>query len=339
MQKEMEKTSQEAGTSGNMSGLAVERKGCELVINGISSFSLYHTLECGQTFRWRREGDCYEGIVRGRALRLRQNRGDSISVWIPASAPDNEVYDILSLVREYFCLDSDHAGVELRLREVDPLIGPAIDYASGLRLVKQDPWECLISFIISARNRIPLIIAALNKLSRRFGRPVAGPEGATFWAFPGPEELSRASEADIHECGVGFRSGYVLDAARAVANGEFDLNGLSLLSLDEARQSLMQLRGVGRKVADCVLLFAFQRYEAFPIDVWMERVMRYLYFRNEPVTLDEIQTFARRRFGDLAGFAQEYLYHYARNCLAEELRAWTAAGALDGHRSTPVIPG
>lgn len=326
-EQEEGKTTIRVRVEGNGIKLAMGEKGSELEINGVAPFSLYHTVECGQAFRWRREGNWYEGVVRGTTLRLRQIGEDAVSVWIPEHASDDEVHDILSLMRDYFCLDSDHAGIELSLRERDPLLGPAIDYASGLRLVRQDPWECLISFIISARNRIPLIVAALERLSRRFGRPIDGPEGRAFWAFPEPDELSRASEADIHDCGVGFRSGYVLGAARAVASGEFDLGRLRQLPLEEARRSLMQLRGVGRKVADCVLLFAFQRYEAFPIDIWMERVMRYLYFQNEPATLEGIQTFARGRFGDLAGFAQEYLYHYARNCLAEELRAWASQAA------------
>ncbi|MFZ5924364.1 MAG: DNA-3-methyladenine glycosylase family protein [Bacillota bacterium] len=298
----------------------VESRGQEVVISGIAPFNLKETLESGQAFRWAGE-DVFTGVVRGRVLRVRQD-GDELVLMNPV---DDEA---VHMVIRYFALDMDHASIERRLVEKDAALECAVGFSSGLRLLRQDPWECLISFILSARNAIPLIRRTVEQMARTYGDPIAtedgsGSEGlgaACFFSFPTPGRLASASVLDLVKCGAGFRSQYVKATAERIASGDFSLAGLKDLGYERAKAKLMELRGVGEKVADCVLLFALGFYEAFPIDVWMTRVMRYIYFGGREVPASVIAEFAHRRFGDLAGYAQQYLFHYARKKLAAQLR-------------------
>lgn len=299
-------------------GPRVESRGEEVVISGIAPFNLKQILESGQAFRWAGE-DVFTGVVRARVLRVRQD-GDELVLMSPV---DDEA---VHMVIRYFALDTDHASVERRLVERDAALERAVGFSPGLRLLRQDPWECLISFILSARNAIPLIRRTVEQIAATFGDPIAAEEGsedpgaASFFSFPTPGRLSSASVLDLVECGAGFRSQYVKTAAERIASGDFSLAGLKDLGYERAKAKLTELRGVGEKIADCVLLFSLGFYEAFPIDVWMTRVMRYVYFGGRKVPIGVIAEFAHRRFGDLAGYAQQYLFHYARKKLADQLR-------------------
>ncbi|MEW6228803.1 MAG: DNA glycosylase [Bacillota bacterium] len=295
----------------------IESRDEEVVISGIAPFNLKETLESGQAFRWAGE-DVFTGVVRGRVLRVRQD-GDELVLMTPV---DDEA---VHMVIRYFALDMDHASIERRLVEKDAALEWAVGFSPGLRLLRQDPWECLISFILSARNAIPLIRRTVEQIARTYGDPIVAEEGSEgpgttcFFSFPTPGRLASASVLDLVNCGAGFRSQYVKVTAERIASGDFSLAGLKDLGYDKAKAKLMELRGVGEKVADCVLLFSLGFYEAFPIDVWMTRVMRYIYFGGRKVPTSVIAEFARRRFGDLAGYAQQYLFHYARKKLAAQL--------------------
>ncbi|HHY47114.1 MAG TPA: 8-oxoguanine DNA glycosylase [Firmicutes bacterium] len=289
--------------------MKIRHDGNMAIITEIAPFHLERTLECGQAFRWYRTGTGYAGVVGGVALRVRQEDADSLTIL------DCDK-DTIDLVIRYFRLREDHAGIEASLSSMDPALAEAVSFASGLRLLDQDPWECLISFIVSARNRIPLIKRAIEALSREFGRPLAG----GFFAFPEAPSLASAAVESIERCGTGFRAPYIKMAAERIMGSHFDFDQLRTLPIDEARARLLEFKGVGPKVADCVLLFGCGRYEAFPVDTWIARVMSYLYFGGREVPLRRIREFASRRFGPLAGYAQEYLYYYAREHISRALR-------------------
>jgi len=304
----------------------IEMRRDNAVISGISPFNLKETLESGQAFRWDLEDGVFTGVVRGRVIRAAQE-GDSLVLIKPGSE------EVIHLATDYFSLDVDQADIEERLRSMDPTLDSAVRSFTGLRLLRQEPWECLVSFILSARNAIPLIRRAVERIARAYGDPILqenddglpthggrGSGQTSYYSFPTPGRLASADVLDLVRCGAGFRSQYVKAAAERVASGDIDLQALRSLGYEGAKERLMSLRGVGEKVADCVLLFSLGFYEAFPIDVWMTRVMRYVYFGGSKVSAATITQFARERFGELAGYAQQYLFHYARRKLASELR-------------------
>ncbi|MEW6082902.1 MAG: DNA glycosylase [Bacillota bacterium] len=263
------------------------------------------TLECGQCFRWSREGDSYTGVVGGRMLRVRlAEEGLEAD---PPTACDT--------ARRYFHLDLDYAKIERALVERDPVLERAVHFASGLRILRQDPWETLVSFIISANNNIPRIRGIIKRLSQGLGEHLGGP----FYSFPGPQRIACLDQGDLRALGLGFRAPYVLDAARMITDGGLDLEDVGRLEGPEARERLMRVSGVGPKVADCVLLFSMGKYEVFPLDVWMKRAMEHLYFQGARLGHQDLRCFAQQRFGELAGFVQAYMFHWIR-CCGEDVR-------------------
>ena len=300
----------------------VESIGDDVRFCGIAPFSLRDTLMCGQAFRWHSTGTgndvcAYTGVVKGKVLTVRQE--DECLI---LEGPTDE--DSVCMTRDYFALDVDLGEIESRLREIDPALGTAIDFASGIRLLRQDPWEAMVTFIISARNSIPLIRRSVELLAEKYGDPIPdrrnGEACEAYFSFPGPEALAGADIEGLLQCRTGFKAPYIREAAERIVSGEFDLSGVGDLEYAEAKSRLMDFRGIGNKVADCILLFAFGFYGAFPIDVWVTRIMRYLFFDGRKVPLRVISEFAHEKFGDLAGYAQQYLFYYARNKLGAEIR-------------------
>lgn len=254
-----------------------------------TELSLAHTLDCGQCFRWILVDDgVWEGIVRGRFFRLRQS---------DVSEPGSPIYADPSL-NDYFDLTLDYRKIKEGLSCVDPHMALACRYAPGIRILRQEPWEALCSFIISQNNNIKRIRLIIERLSDRYGTPVAG---TSRHAFPSAESLAGTSDEALRSLGTGFRASYILDAATKVANGEIVLNQLVAMPMDEARVALMRIHGVGPKVADCALLYGLHRLEAFPMDVWMKRVMA-SHFPDRDCGC----------FGRYAGIAQQYLFHLER---------------------------
>ncbi len=266
-------------------------------------FSLAETLECGQTFRWRRlAAGGYYGWIDGSTVKIHQEG----SVLTVASLDPTLT---LERVVRYFALDLDLASI-LSSIDVDAQLHEAIGRHRGLRILRQDPWECLLSFICSSYNNITRIQGMIERLAQAYGTAV-GFNGFYGYSFPTPEAIAAATERELRALGLGFRAAYLKATARMIADGGLPLETLRQVSYPVAKTSLMQCEGVGDKVADCVALFGLEQYEAFPIDLWIERAMRY-YFRRQKMTPKRIHDFARRHFGPYAGYAQQYLYQYVR---------------------------
>ena len=261
-----------------------------LLFGNISDLDLDETLDCGQCFRWRRQEDGgYCGVVRGRAVRASMD-GDAL-ILDGAGESDRAMW------ADYFDLALDYAAVRRRLSALHPAMAQAAQYAPGIRILRQEPFEALISFIISQNNNIKRIAGIVARLCEQFGEPI----GQGQHAFPTAQRLAALEVDDLAPIRAGFRHRYIIDAARRVASGEIDLEAIRLLPYDEARSRLMRITGVGVKVADCVLLYGLHRLEGFPLDVWMKRAMAALFDGMEPSA-----------FGDCAGIAQQYIFHYAR---------------------------
>lgn len=262
-------------------------------------FSLSQTLESGQCFRYQKEKEEQYTVISGRRVAKLGQVGDSIVFFNDA---DIEYW------KGYFDGGRDYVAVKRRLSAHDPVLKQAIAFAPGVRILKQVFFETLLSFILSQNNHIPRIQGLIQRLSETYGEPLAG----GLYAFPTPEALANVTEVDYRRLGCGFRGRYLEDAVRHVLAGGFSVAELEQLSTEELRSRLMEICGVGRKVADCVLLFSFGRHEVFPSDVWIQRVFSLAYHDGQKLSQKDLQRLAAERFGADAGFAQQYLFYYAR---------------------------
>lgn len=266
--------------------------GSGVAVRGLEDFSLNDTLTCGQCFRWRNIGKgTFQGVAFGRPLTISQDSTGSI---IFHGISEEE---FLSMWREYFDLDFDYGAAKRKISEHSSVLKDACTFAPGIRILRQEPFEALCSFILSQNNNIPRIEGIVRRLCECFGEEI----GEGQWSFPNVERLSLLSEDDLAPIRCGFRAKYLLDAARKVARGEIDLAEIDKLPLDEARNALMQIHGVGPKVADCTLLYGLHRLDAFPQDVWIKRAVEVFFPEGFPSVLEPI-----------AGLAQQYLFHYCR---------------------------
>ena len=277
---------------------------------------LERTLASGQTFRWRWEtsadgGNTALGVVGRYVLRLRHDERGLRLLSPRTAAARRLLIDYLGLARP---------GGGIRTIEAalagDAILAGVLAHTRGIAVLAQDPWEILISFIISANNNIPKIGRSIECLARALGERLS--EEA--WAFPSPERLAGADRPTLAACLLGYRAPYVRDTARLVADGRLNLSDLRGMCLEDARHRLLSVPGVGEKVADCVLLFGLDQAGAFPVDIWVQRAVERLYFRGRPRPLREIRYFGRARFGPLAGYAQQHLFAYARSHLRDGAR-------------------
>lgn len=212
---------------------------------------------------------------------------------------------------DYFDLGRDYEEMVNTLKVMDEYLEKATEFGEGIRILKQDGWEMLISFIISANNRIPMIQRAINNLSKNFGTYIGEYKGQEYYAFPTSEQLSKVSVEEIRACSTGFRDKYIKSTSQTVNDENIDVLEYRELSTDQCLKELLKFNGVGPKVADCIALFGMQKYDTFPVDVWVKRVMQEFYV-DEDLSLTKIRKFGIEKFGDLAGFAQQYLFYYAR---------------------------
>jgi N-glycosylase/DNA lyase len=271
----------------------------------VRDYHLAATLDSGQAFRWNPQGTTWTGVIGHRWVRLTPTGAFILAE--SSSEPGDWHW-----LEEYLQTRVDLDFVLQQLPS-DPVLQQALRTHRGLRLLRQDPWECLASFILSSTKQITQIKQIVERLCRRYGVPVRTPaREAVIHAFPGPDRLATLSEPDLRALGMGFRAPYLLEAARRVAAGRLDFDQLRQVSLDEARAVLMDLPGVGRKIADCVLLFALGFNQAFPVDVWVLRALRSAWFQNRPVPLSQVVRFAESHFGAQGGYAQQYLFHHMR---------------------------
>lgn len=271
----------------------------------ISDYNLEITFTSGQAFRWQLRDGWWEGVMANRSVRLQVRRNRLVAETL------GPVSDWRWL-EDYLQVGAPLTGIVSRF-PTDAGMTAAVQACRGLRLLRQPPWECLASFILSSTKQIVQIRQIIQNLCERFGTPIAGLPGAPpQYGFPDPRTIAVSSEAALRECKMGFRARYLLGAARIVDQGAIDLPGLKNLDCEGARAELLRLPGVGPKIADCVLLFAYGFYDAFPIDVWVMKALRDLYFKGRPVKLRRLQKFASRYFGPFPGYAQQYLFHYIR---------------------------
>ncbi len=267
-------------------------------------FSLSDTLQSGQTFRWKPYKDGFKGIVGEKVVYISQNENEL--VFHDCTLDDFELF-----WKAYFAFEEDYSSIR-QIINVDENVSEALKYCSGIRIMRQPLWETVISFIISANNNIPRIMGIIEKLSVRFGKKISTPYGDEYM-FPTAEALADADVSQIRECGAGYRDVYIKRTATAFANGEFDSEKLYSLQYNESKKHIMTLCGVGGKVADCILLFSVGKQEAFPVDVWVRKVVSSLYFEEKELTASQIERFAAEHFPQYAGFAQQVLFHYIRN--------------------------
>ncbi len=281
-------------------------------------FSLEHTLDCGQLFRWQKIGDWWYGVAADKVIKLKQYEEGLIFESFP-DTPNSK------FIEGYLRLDDDLPSIFAEISK-DEHIREAIKRFWGLRLVRQEPWECLISYICATYKSIPAIKKMVNTISRCYGEKL-NVDGIDFYTFPKPATLAQLNCKDLQGCGLGFRTERVLETAKRVYTGNLSLEALTRMDYPEAKRELLILPGVGHKVADCVLLFSLEKLEAFPIDVWIKRAATNLYASHfdssfikrvsgkgsiTPKEYTTIAQFGREYFGNYAGYAQEYLFHFLR---------------------------
>ena len=270
----------------------------QVVLKNIRSFEPRHIFECGQCFRWEREtGGSYTTVACGRVINVFKKDGFIIF----NNVTEEEFQDFWF---DYFDFGTDYEQIKQTLSAGGEHMKKAVDYGGGIRILNQDLWECVVSFIISANNNIPRIQGILQRLCERFGDRLSY-GGKTYFAFPGPERIA----GDLSYLRAGYREQYIQNACKTFLSGS--LSGIESLSTDDARKKLLTIKGVGPKVADCILLFGLGRREVFPVDVWVKRCLNQLY--GKEMKEKTPREFAAETFGTLAGFAQQYLFYYMRD--------------------------
>lgn len=262
-----------------------------IFIENVTDIDLVQTLDCGQSFRWTQQDDgSYKGIAYGKSVTVKLINN---TLYIDNATLE----DFNDIWYNYFDLELDYAKIRTDISQIHPILCEAIKYAPGIRILRQEPYEALTTFIISQNNNIKRIKGIVQRFCECFGEEISDGE----FAFPKPEKIATLTENDLAPLKAGFRNRYLIDAAVKVASGEVNLEICKTLPYNEARKELMKIKGVGTKVADCTLLFGMHRTEAFPIDVWMKRAMETLFPELTP-----------KDFGEHAGIAQQYIFHYSR---------------------------
>ena len=271
-------------------------------------FDLSYTLDCGQVFRWERDGDGWTGVLGDHVVRISQDDGKLIV--------DSKLSPKFFV--NYFRLSDDLLSIYKSI-DKDLLINKAIMKYRGLRLIRQDPWECLISYMLATASNIPMIQKRINLLSYFFGQEIE--EG--YFSFPDPQTLANADLSVLGKCKLGFRTERIKDAAREVYSGELDLDALSRLEYKYSRDRLMRLQGIGEKVADCVLLFGFEEMESFPVDTHIRQIIQqhhiYNKFFKNYSSLSKMGDWGREYFGPYCGYAQQYLFYQKRQYLRKSV--------------------
>ena len=271
----------------------------------VPDYDLAATLSSGQAFRWQPHDGGWVGVVERRWVQLKSEPGGILA----RTATPQENWNWLA---DYLRVAEDWDAVRASFPDDDPMRA-AVAACRGLRLLRQDPWECLASFIFSSTKQIVQIQQIVALVCERFGEPlVVTNDIEPAFAFPAAARLAQVTEAELRACKMGFRAPYLLATARLVASSDIDLEHLRQLPLAAARAELMKCPGVGRKIADCVLLFAYGFPQAFPVDVWIMKALRQLYFPRRSVSRRRLEKFTATHFGPHAGYAQQYLFHYMR---------------------------
>jgi len=274
----------------------------------VDEFEPEHIFECGQCFRWNIEEDgSYTGVVKNRILNV--SKKNDIIIF-----KNTNKEDFLNIWIDYFDLNRDYKKIKSEI--IDDKLKDILEFGKGIRILDQDEWEITISFIISANNRILMIKRIIDNLSRNYGEYIGMYKDKKYYSFPSPEKLNSLSENELRLMKTGFRAKYIKNAAEVVTGNKGWLYKLKEQSYDYALEEIKKIKGVGDKVGNCVLLFSMNKYEAFPVDIWMKRIMEKVYnIKGKP---DEIRRKSEKIFGSYSGFAQQYLFYYASQGKLEE---------------------
>lgn len=279
------------------------QKDNKIIVHDIRDFNITHIFECGQCFRWNREDDgSYTGVVKNKVINVLQQKNT-----VEFNNINTDDFDI---IKNYFDFDTDYETIKNTLN-TDEIMAEAIKFGEGIRILNQEEWETMISFMISANNRIPMIKKVIENLSVSFGDYIGNYRGKEYFSFPTAERLSAAPVERILECKTGFRAPRIKAAATRFLTEKDKIYNIKNMSYDEGLAYLKTYKGIGDKVANCILLFSMKHFDTFPVDVWVRRVMQTLYVSKETKDAD-IRKFAENKFGKYSGFAQQYLFYYAR---------------------------
>ena len=279
------------------------QKDNKITIHDIRDFNITHIFECGQCFRWNREDDgSYTGVVKNKVINVLQQENT-----VEFNNINTDDFDI---IKNYFDFDTDYETIKNTLN-TDEIMAEAIKFGEGIRILNQEEWETMISFMISANNRIPMIKKVIENLSVSFGDYIGNYRGKDYFSFPTAERLSAAPVERILECKTGFRAPRIKAAATRFLYEKDKIYNIKNMSYNEGLAYLKTYKGIGDKVANCILLFSMKHFDTFPVDVWVRRVMQTLYVSKETKDAD-IRKFAENKFGKYSGFAQQYLFYYAR---------------------------
>ena len=282
----------------------------EYKIENIKSFELADIFDCGQCFRWNKQDDgSYTGVFKENVMNVQKN-GDTVIFKGICNG------DIKEIVQDYFDLNRNYEEIKETLSKIDDNVKTSIQYGQGIRILNQDLWEMIISYIISANNNIPRIKGIIERLSKTYGKEIEW-NGEKYYAFPTVEELKDVTVEDYRKLGTGFRDIRLYETVHMILDKKVDLEQMqNNPNTMEVREQLLTLSGVGPKVADCILLFStLKRFEVFPIDVWVRRVMNELYIKNEDekkVNKKELEKLEHEKFGNLSCIAQQYLFYWKR---------------------------
>lgn len=276
-------------------------KNGNIYLEDMENFSIKQTLECGQVFRFRYIEGKYILIAKNRVLKIEER--ENMHIFLNTSIEDFEKIWI-----DYFDLKRDYGEIHKTIAD-NEVMKNAIAYGEGIRILNQDYFETIISFIISQNNRIPMIQTVIENISNKYGEKIDD----IYYSFPDWEKLAQATDDELRQCKTGFRSKYILDCVNRIKDGR--LNFVAMKDLDTARLKfeLMEVKGIGEKVSDCIVLFAFGKREAFPVDVWIKRVMEFYFYDNQKTDNSVIRKEAAQRFGIYGGYAQQYLFYMARS--------------------------
>ncbi len=280
------------------------------ILENVTSFEPIHIFDCGQCFRWNKEEDgSYTGVFNNNVLNVKKEGNKVIFQGVCEG-------DIEEVITDYFDLNTDYEQIKETLSNIDEYLKTSIEYGKGIRILNQDLWETIISFIISANNNIPRIKGIIERISKKYGNKIIYKE-KEYYTFPDMNALGQASVEDLRALGLGFRDKRIYETTRMFLDKEITLEELeNEQNVETLREKLLTLSGVGGKVADCIMLFSLKKFSVFPIDVWVRRVMNELYIKEEDenkVSKTLIQNLAKEKYSDLAGLAQQYLFYWKRD--------------------------
>ena len=272
-------------------------------IDRINHLNLENTITCGQIFRFQQEDDdSFTIVLSDRVVNIKYINN---TLYVDS----NNLENLESIIREYLDLDRDYISIINKIRKMDNKLGECLDYSIGLKIIKQNPLECIISYLISQNNSVRNITNSLNKISEYFGEKVLF-RGKTYYLFPTLDKLSKISMDEFRKCKVGFRDKYLVGIISSIVDKSLDINKIYNMSSKDALEYLMKFKGIGMKVASCILLFAYQKYDVYPIDTWVKKYMNDTY---KIVGEKNIRDFTNNTYGEYSGLAIQYMFNSKRN--------------------------